>query len=226
MTDRKISLPPSWLALLDDEFGKPYMNDLRQFIASEFAQFEIYPPKAQIFNALQRVEPQNIKVVIIGQDPYHGPGQANGMCFSVNDGVPFPPSLRNIFKELTSDIGGPQPSSGNLTPWADQGVLLLNATLTVRRGQANAHQNCGWGNFTDRVIGELSKNHSGIVYLLWGGFAQTKAAHVDATRNFILKAPHPSPFSAHTGFLGCKHFSKANQYLIEQGKKPINWQLP
>lgn len=201
------------------------MNDLRQFIASEYAKYEVFPPKTQIFSALQHVEPQNVKVVIIGQDPYHGPGQANGLCFSVNNGVPFPPSLRNIFKELITDIGAPQPTSGNLTAWADQGVLLLNATLTVRRGQANSHQNCGWGNFTDRIIAELSKNYSGIVYMLWGGFAQTKAAHVDTSRNFILKAPHPSPFSAHTGFLGCKHFSKANQFLVEQGKKPINWQL-
>ena len=225
MNNRKINLPPEWLALLEDEFDKPYMKALRDFIAVEYRTKEVYPPKNQIFNALQSVLPADVKIVIIGQDPYHGPGQANGMCFSVNDGIAFPPSLRNIFKELESDIGITPPTSGNLQAWANQGVLLLNATLTVRKGEPNAHQNSGWGLFTDRVIFELNRSFNSIVYMLWGSFAQTKAAHVDATTNLILKAPHPSPFSAHKGFLGCKHFSKANGYLKNQGKQPINWQL-
>lgn len=225
MNEQKINLPPEWLELLEGEFAKPYMNDLRSFIANEYRTHEVYPPKNEIFSALQTVLPADVKVVIIGQDPYHGKGQANGMCFSVNDGIAFPPSLRNIFKELESDIGASQPTSGNLHAWASQGVLLLNATLTVRKGDANSHQNSGWGIFTDRVISELNRNYRAIAYMLWGSFAQQKAAQVDQTNNLILKAPHPSPFSAHKGFLGCKHFSKANAYLISHGKQPINWQL-
>lgn len=225
MNEQKINLPTEWLNLLADEFEKPYMSELRTFLANEYGTQEVYPPKNKIFSALQAVIPEAVKVVIIGQDPYHGPGQANGMCFSVNDGIALPPSLRNIFKELATDVGAPPPPSGNLQHWADQGVLLLNATLTVRKSEPNSHQNCGWAQFTDRIISELNQHQKEIVYMLWGSFAQRKAEQVSTANNLVLKAPHPSPFSAHSGFFGCKHFSKANNYLQSKEKKPIDWHL-
>lgn len=227
MTTIKISpkLDESWLLALKDEFQKPYFSNLKEFLLEEKRQFEIYPAGNQIFRALNHSPLNSVKVVVIGQDPYHGPGQANGMCFSVNDGIKHPPSLRNIFKELQTDVGISPPRSGDLTPWADQGVLLLNATLTVRKSQAGSHQNKGWELFTDRVIEVLNDYTEGLVFLLWGRFAQMKAAQINPSKHHLLKAAHPSPFSAHSGFFGCQHFSKTNALLKGMGKSEINWEL-
>lgn len=214
----------SWLNAMGDEFEKPYMNNLRAFLADEYANHKIYPKKQEIFAALNLTPLHEVKVVILGQDPYHGPGQAHGLCFSVNDGIPFPPSLRNIFQELQSDVAIKTPLSGNLSAWAKQGVLLLNTTLTVREGAANSHQGKGWDAFTDRIIHTVNGELNHVVFFLWGRFAQQKASFIHTHNHLVLKAAHPSPLSAYSGFFGCKHFSIANQYLTDKGKKPINWQ--
>lgn len=221
MIDPKIE--PSWKSVLIDEFNKPYFVALKDFLVEEKKKYVVYPAGANIFNAFACTPFDQVKVVIIGQDPYHGPGQAHGLSFSVPEGIQKPPSLVNIFKELHDDIGKPIPESGNLEAWAKQGVLLLNATLTVRANQAGSHQKHGWEQFTDSVISTLSKQKTGLVFLLWGRFAQDKATLIDASKHFILKAAHPSPLSAYNGFFGCKHFSKANEILLSQGKTPIAW---
>ncbi len=213
----------SWKAALGDEFTKPYFASLKQFLVEERAKHTVYPPGKLIFSAFNHTHFDNVKVVILGQDPYHGAGQANGLCFSVSDGVKMPPSLVNIFKEIQSDLGLPFPITGNLERWADQGVLLLNAILTVRANEPGSHQGKGWETFTDCVIQHISKEKEGVIFLLWGRYAQAKEKMIDAGKHHILKAPHPSPFSVHTGFYGCKHFSKANELLKAQGKKEIDW---
>jgi uracil-DNA glycosylase len=221
-----VNLQESWKSLLNDEFEKPYFKQLKQFLIEEKSKgIKIFPPGSQLFAALNRTPVESVKVVILGQDPYHGAGQAHGFCFSVNDGVKFPPSLQNIFKELKSDYGFETPSSGNLMKWADQGVLLLNATLTVRENEAGSHQNKGWEIFTDTLIKKLSEQKEQLVFILWGRFAQSKETLIDASKHLILKAAHPSPFSAYNGFFGCKHFSKTNSYLREHHLQEINWQL-
>ncbi len=219
----RVRINEEWHKLLAEEFEKPYFEELVRFVRNEYATTTVFPAGANIFRALDLCPPDKVKVVIIGQDPYHGEGQANGLCFSVNDGVQFPPSLRNIFKEINSDLGTPIPTSGDLTRWAEQGVLLLNATLTVRAHQAASHAGHGWEQFTDAVIAALSKRHEGIVYMLWGNYAGRKGAVVDPARNLILKCAHPSPLSAFNGFFGSRHFSKANAYLTSHGLEPIVW---
>lgn len=219
----EVNIASDWKELLREEFDKPYFEELVQFVREEYATHRIYPRGSNIFRAFDKCPFEQLKVVIIGQDPYHGPGQANGLCFSVGDGVPFPPSLRNIFQEVASDTGTPIPTSGNLDRWAEQGVLLLNAVLTVREHEAASHAGRGWEQFTDAVVRAIATRKEGIVYLLWGSYAQKKGAIADPTRNCILKAVHPSPLSAYRGFLGCRHFSRANEYLLSQGKTPINW---
>lgn len=221
-----VKIENSWKEQLQKEFTKPYFLQIVTHLKTEKATgATIYPPGSLIFNAFNTTPFNEVKVVILGQDPYHGPGQAMGLCFSVPDGIAPPPSLQNIFKELHTDIGMPIPLTGNLTPWAKQGVLLLNAILTVRANEAASHSKIGWMNFTDAAIKKISEEKSGIVFLLWGRFAQEKQQFIDATKHFILKAAHPSPLSAHNGFLGCKHFSKTNELLIKQGKTPIDWKL-
>lgn len=214
-----------WKEVLLDQFQSPYFTALKEFLVEEKEQYTIYPPGRLIFNAFQRTPFEKVKVVVLGQDPYHGPGQAHGLCFSVPHGIPQPPSLKNIFKELHSDLGVPIPQHGNLETWADQGVLLINATLTVRDGQAGSHQNRGWETFTNRVIELVSQEKTGVVFLLWGRFAQAKESLINGNRHLVLKAAHPSPLSAHNGFFGCKHFSRTNDYLLEQGKSGIDWSL-
>lgn len=221
MIDPKIE--ESWKKVLIDEFNKPYFLALKEFLVEEKQKYTVYPAGANIFNAFACTPFDQVKVVIIGQDPYHGPGQAHGLSFSVQDGIQKPPSLQNIFKELHEDVGKEIPESGNLESWARQGVMLLNATLTVRANQPGSHQKHGWEQFTDSVIKTLSDKKSGLVFLLWGRFAQDKAALIDSSKHYILKAAHPSPFSAYNGFFGCKHFSKTNEILQSQGKTPINW---
>lgn len=218
-----IKLEPSWKKALAHEFDQSYFQELAAFVKSEYQTTIVYPPPQFIFAALEHCPFDQVKVVILGQDPYHGPGQANGLCFSVNDGVPLPPSLLNIYKELKTDIGKPIPQSGNLETWADQGVLLLNATLTVRSGQAGSHQNQGWERFTDAVIKVLSDQKDNLVFLLWGNYAQKKGQVIDRQKHLVLEAPHPSPLSAYNGFFGCRHFSQTNVYLMLQGRDPINW---
>jgi uracil-DNA glycosylase len=213
----------TWKELLADQFAEPYFDVLKSFLLEEKSKFKVYPPGGLIFNAFNRTPANKVKVVILGQDPYHGAGQAHGLCFSVPHGVKLPPSLVNIFKELNDDLGISVPPHGNLEKWADQGVLLLNATLTVRAGQAGSHQNRGWETFTDAAIISLSRNYSGIVFLLWGRYAQAKEPLIDPARHHILRAAHPSPFSAHNGFLGCRHFSRTNELLTGQGKEPVDW---
>jgi uracil-DNA glycosylase len=222
-----VALEKSWLEALDGEFEKDYMVKLKAFLLEEKQNgHTVYPKGSDIFNALNHTPFDKVKVVILGQDPYHGQGQAHGLAFSVQKGVSIPPSLKNIYKELVDDFPGyMMPGHGELTKWADEGVLLLNATLTVRAHEANSHQGKGWEIFTDRIITELSEKREGIIFLLWGKYAQNKSALIDGTKHVILRAPHPSPFSAHTGFLGCKHFSQANDILEKEGKKPIDWQI-
>lgn len=222
--DREIRLQPGWKNCLQDEFHQPYMQELRSFLLQRKKQGAvIYPPGALIFNALDSTPFEQVKVVILGQDPYHGPGQAHGLCFSVPDGVQTPPSLVNIFKEIESDLGVPCTSNGNLQRWAEQGVLLLNAVLTVERGHAGSHQGKGWERFTDRIVAELNQHRNNLVFLLWGSYAAKKGDSIDSSRHLVLKAPHPSPLSAHRGFFGCRHFSRANNYLQEHGLEPIHW---
>lgn len=222
-----IKLVPSWLRVLGDEFDKPYMTQLREFLhAEKRAGKTIYPSSDNWFNALNSTPFDSVKVVVLGQDPYHGPGQAHGLCFSVLPGVPTPPSLVNIFKELNSDLDIPISRHGYLQHWAEQGVLLLNAVLTVQHGNANSHQGRGWEIFTDRCIEQLNREREGLVFLLWGSYAQKKGQLIDRDKHCVFAAPHPSPLSAHRGFLGCRHFSKTNDYLRERGSEPIDWALP
>lgn len=218
-----VKIEQSWKALLQEEFDKPYFAELTEFVRAEYKSYRIYPPGSQIFNAFNLCPFDKVKVVIIGQDPYHGPGQAHGLCFSVNDGVPFPPSLRNIFKEINADTGAPIPQSGNLTRWATQGVLLLNATLTVREHSAGSHQRRGWETFTDSVIRIISEQKSNVVFILWGAYAQSKASLIDSSCHLVLRSVHPSPLSAHAGFFGNHHFSLANDYLVRNGFTSIDW---
>ncbi|MEQ8907594.1 MAG: uracil-DNA glycosylase [Vicingaceae bacterium] len=219
------SLEESWKKELQDEFQADYFKQLKAFLIDEYEQHTVFPPKSQILRALDHTPFQQVKVVILGQDPYHGDGQANGLCFSVKKGVTIPPSLKNIFKEIKSDLGYELPDHGDLTPWADNGVLLLNATLTVRKGQAGSHHQKGWERFTDAVIQSLDKKREGLIFLLWGKKAQDKAHFIDKSNHHVLTAAHPSPFSAYNGFMGCRHFSKANQLLAEANKSPIDWQI-
>lgn len=220
----QVNIEPSWNAVLKDEFEKPYFKNLTDFVKNEYSQNTCYPPGKKIFSAFDHCPFDKVKVVIIGQDPYHGPGQANGLCFSVSDGIPFPPSLQNIFREIQNDLGKPFPGSGNLERWADQGVLLLNAVLTVRQGEANSHQGKGWEAFTDAVIQKVSDEKSDVVFMLWGGFAKKKGARVDKLKHLVLETGHPSPLSANKGhWFGNKHFSKANEFLSQKGKQEIVW---
>lgn len=219
----QVTINPSWKPLLQAEFDKPYFESLIQFVKQEYSNTTCYPPGALIFNAFNQCPFEDVKVVLLGQDPYHEPGQAHGLCFSVNDGIPFPPSLNNIFKEIESDLGKPIPESGNLTRWANQGVLLLNATLTVRAHSAGSHQKRGWEEFTDAVIKAISDNKENVVFMLWGSYAQSKAQLIDGTRHCILRSPHPSPLSAYRGFFGNHHFSVCNGYLKLHGLKEIDW---
>ena len=221
MSDVKIE--ESWKKRLNKEFSSPYFLKLTEFIKEEKKTYQVFPPGPQIFNAFDKCPFDEVKVVIIGQDPYHGIGQAHGLCFSVPSGVKPPPSLVNIFKEQQADLGKAIPASGNLEHWASQGVLLLNATLTVRANAAGSHQNKGWEEFTDAAIRALNEEKKNLVFLLWGAYAQKKGSFIDTKKHFVLKAAHPSPFSAYNGFFGCKHFSKTNEYLEHKGVKPIIW---
>jgi uracil-DNA glycosylase len=223
---REIKLEPGWKKELEGEFEKPYMSDLRTFLKAELTNGKtIYPRPSEYFAALNTTPFEKVRVVILGQDPYHGPDQAHGLCFSVKEGVRPPPSLQNIFKELQRDLNLAIPRHGTLTKWGEQGVLLLNATLSVESGHAGSHQGRGWEIFTDRAIQALNESRSGLIFVLWGSFAQKKAAFIDRERHTILAAPHPSPLSAHRGFLGCGHFSKINQLLLDRGEAPIDWDL-
>jgi uracil-DNA glycosylase len=215
----------SWLSALYEEFFDPYFSDLKKFLLEEKKKFRIYPPGSEIFAAFNYTPFNEVKVVILGQDPYHGPGQANGLCFSVHDGIRQPPSLQNIFKELKNDLGIPIPPSGNLEKWARQGVLLLNATLTVRAGQAGSHQGKGWELFTDATIRKLSEEKEHLVFILWGKFAQAKEAMIDPFKHHVIKSAHPSPFSADRGFFGSHPFSKTNHYLRSHDIPEIDWRL-
>lgn len=218
-----VNIHASWKAHLKEEFEKPYFKELVDFVKSEYKSKKIYPAPANIFRAFELCPFEKVKVVILGQDPYHGKGQANGLCFSVNENVAMPPSLQNIFKEIKDDLGLPIPATGNLDHWARQGVLLLNATLTVEAGKAGSHQHKGWEIFTDAVIKKLSDEKEKLVFLLWGKYAQEKGAVIDAKKHLVLRAAHPSPFSAYSGFFGCKHFSKSNDYLSQNGETSVNW---
>lgn len=220
----EVVINDSWKTILKDEFDKPYFSDLINFIKQEYKTTVCYPKGSEIFNAFNACPFDKLKVVIIGQDPYHGPNQANGLCFSVNEGIAPPPSLKNIFKELVTDINKPIPESGNLISWANQGVLLLNATLSVKENQAGSHQNKGWEQFTDAVISEISKQKEQIVFLLWGGFAKKKGKNIDSSKHVILTSGHPSPLSANRGYwFGNKHFSKTNAFLKSKGLETIDW---
>lgn len=222
---RPINLEPSWLAVLEDEFDKPYMKNLRAFLGEESRKQRIFPPGNEIFNAFTLTPFDAVKVVVLGQDPYHGPGQAHGLSFSVREGVRPPPSLENIFKELHDDLGLPRPPHGSLTKWAKQGVLLLNTVLTVRARQANSHREKGWEIFTDEVIRRVNAQRDGLVFLLWGSAAKKKSTMIDTSRHLILTSSHPSPYSASYSFFGSKPFSKINQYLEKNNKTPIDWSL-
>ena len=219
----KVDIEKSWRNILNEEFKKPYFTDLIDFVKDEYKNNQVFPPGRQIFNAFNNCPFDNVRVVIIGQDPYHGPDQANGLCFSVNDGTKFPPSLVNIFKEIKNDLDIDYPTSGNLERWAKQGVLLLNATLTVRAHSAGSHQGKGWEKFTDKVIKTLSDRKSNLVFFLWGAYAQKKGANIDRERHCVLESVHPSPLSAHRGFFGNKHFTECNEYLIFSGQNAIDW---
>ncbi|MBR5706584.1 MAG: uracil-DNA glycosylase [Bacteroidaceae bacterium] len=218
-----VRIDQSWKEHLQTEFDKPYFKTLTDFVRQEYGHATVYPPGKLIFNAFDLCPFDRVKVVIIGQDPYHEPGQAHGLCFSVQDGTQFPPSLRNIFKEISDDLGKPVPVSGDLTRWARQGVLLLNATLTVRAGQAGSHQGKGWEEFTDAVIRELNASRDGLVFILWGSYAKKKGAVIDRSRHLVLSSAHPSPLSAYNGFFGNHHFSLTNKWLEEHGETPIEW---
>lgn len=215
----------SWKDIMEEEFEKPYFTELKDFLVREKSQYAVYPPGPSIFEAFNKTPFDKVKVVLLGQDPYHGPGQAHGLCFSVPDGISFPPSLQNILIELKNDIGIQMPSKGNLTDWAERGVLLLNATLTVRANAAGSHQGKGWEIFTDAVIRKLSDKREKLVFLLWGKFAQDKRRLIDTSRHYILEAPHPSPLSAYRGFFGCKAFSRTNEILVNAGVGQIDWRL-
>ncbi len=219
-----VKIESSWKEVLKEEFEKEYFRQLTEFVRNEYSgNTPIYPPARLIFNAFDHCPFDKVKVVILGQDPYHGAGQANGLCFSVNKGIQFPPSLMNIFKEIANDTGAPLPQDGDLTRWSDQGVLLLNATLTVRAAQAGSHQRRGWEEFTDAAIRHLASLRENIVFILWGSYAQKKGSFIDRGKHLVLTSPHPSPLSAYQGFFGNHHFSRANQYLKEHGKAPIIW---
>lgn len=219
-----VKIESSWKEVLKEEFEKEYFRQLTEFVRNEYSgNTPIYPPARLIFNAFDHCPFDKVKVVILGQDPYHGAGQANGLCFSVNKGIQFPPSLMNIFKEIANDTGAPLPQDGDLTRWSDQGVLLLNATLTVRAAQAGSHQRRGWEEFTDAAIRHLASLRENIVFILWGSYAQKKGSFIDRGKHLVLTSPHPSPLSAYQGFFGNHHFSRANQYLKEHGKTPIIW---
>ena len=221
-----VKIEQSWKEILKDEFPKKYFEDIKIHIQSDIKQlYTVYPKGSQIFNAFEKTPFSKLKVVIIGQDPYHNPNQAMGLCFSVPENTPLPPSLQNIFKELYNDIGIIIPKSGDLTKWATEGVLLLNAILTVRKNEPASHSKIGWQTFTDVVIQQISEKANGIVFLLWGKYAQEKTKYIDQSKHFILTAAHPSPLSAFNGFFGCKHFSRTNEILSKQGKQPINWKL-
>lgn len=219
----EVKIEQSWKELLQTEFDKPYFAALVDFVRREYSLKKIFPPAPLIFNAFDQCPLNEVKVVILGQDPYHGIGQAHGLCFSVNDGIDFPPSLINIFKEINRDLGVPVPQTGNLIRWAQQGVLLLNATLTVEAHKAGSHQGKGWETFTDAVIKMLSDKKENLVFILWGSYAQQKGAYIDSSRHLILRSVHPSPLSAYRGFIGCGHFSAANEYLQSKNKKSIVW---
>ena len=218
-----VRIAQDWKEILCEEFSKPYFAELVEFVRAEYAAAEVFPKGRDIFRAFDKCPFDKLKVVIIGQDPYHGVGQANGLCFSVGEGVPFPPSLQNIFKEVNTDTGAPIPTSGNLDRWAEQGVLLLNAVLTVRAHQAASHAGRGWEQFTDAVVRAIATRKQGVVYMLWGSYAQRKGAIADPNNNLILKSVHPSPLSSYRGFFGCRHFSKANEYLASVGREQIVW---
>lgn len=218
-----VQIEESWKKHLAPEFEKDYFVQLTDFVRNEYAHTTVYPPGRLIFNAFNLCPFDRVKVVIIGQDPYHGPGQAHGLCFSVNDGIAFPPSLQNIFKEIQADLGKPIPTSGNLTRWAEQGVLMLNATLTVRAHAAGSHQRRGWEKFTDAAIRALNNEREHLVFILWGAYAQKKGAFIDRSRHLVLTSAHPSPLSAHNGFFGNHHFSLTNDYLRAHGQTPIDW---
>lgn len=227
--DQNVPINPqieeSWREVLNDEFHQDYFVKLKSFLVEEKKKRVVFPPGAMIFNAFNNTPFNEVKVVLLGQDPYHGPGQAHGLCFSVPDGIPKPPSLVNIFKEIQTDLGIPIPKGGNLEKWAKQGVLLLNATLTVRAHEAGSHQKRGWEQFTDAAITAISRKQTGVVFLLWGAYAQAKVSIIDQTKHHVLTAPHPSPLSVMRGFYGCKHFSKTNELLRSQGKKEIDWRI-
>lgn len=226
MSDKNVKIEDSWKQVLEGEFEKDYFKNLRSFLKKEVKNYEVYPPGPEIFSAFNHVPFDQVKAVIIGQDPYHGPGQANGLCFSVSPGIAHPPSLINIFKEIEQDLGIPYPKSGDLSAWAKQGVLLLNATLTVRRSEANSHQNIGWQTFTDAVIQKLSEEREGVVFMLWGGFAKKKGRKIDRRKHHVLETGHPSPLSANRGYwFGNKHFSKVNDILAKNGKSVIDWRV-
>ena len=220
----KVNIQAQWKDLLKDEFEKPYFQELAEFVRQEYRLHQCYPKGSSVFSAFDSCPLEECKVVLLGQDPYHGPGQAHGLCFSVQEGTAHPPSLINIFKELEADLGVPYPKSGNLEHWAREGVLLLNATLTVRQGEAGSHQGRGWEQFTDAVIQKLSKHREGLVFVLWGGYARKKKKIIDTSKHLILECGHPSPLSANRGYwFGNKHFSKVNDYLLRQGKPVIKW---
>ncbi len=219
----KVRIEDSWKVALDEEFDKDYFRSLTGFVRNEYQNHTVYPPAGLIFNAFDRTPLDQVKVVIIGQDPYHGDGQANGLCFSVNEGMTFPPSLLNVFKEINSDLGLPIPPHGNLERWADQGVLMLNATLTVRAKSPGSHQKKGWEEFTDAVISRISDEREHIVFVLWGAYAQKKGELIDSKKHLVIKSSHPSPFAAHKGFFGSKPFSETNRYLKDLGKEPVKW---
>lgn len=219
----EVRIASDWKEILGEEFTKPYFEELVKFVRSEYAAGVVYPAGANIFRAFDKCPFDKLKVVIIGQDPYHGPGQANGLCFSVGEGVPFPPSLQNILREVSADTGASMPTSGELERWAEQGVLLLNAVLTVRAHQAASHAGHGWETFTDAVVRAIAERKEGIVYMLWGSYAQRKGAIADPQKNLVLRAVHPSPLSAYRGFFGCRHFSQANDYLRSVGREAIVW---
>lgn len=222
---KKPQIDESWLSAIGDEFEKPYMKVLKAFLSEEVKKHTVYPPGKDMFNAFNYTPFDQVKVVIIGQDPYHGPNQAHGLCFSVQKGVPNPPSLQNIFREIKESLGIEMPKHGCLESWAYQGVFLLNASLSVRAHQANSHSKQGWEKFTDRAIKEIAENREGIVFMLWGAYARKKAEMIDQSKHLVLEAPHPSPLSAHRGFFGCGHFKKANEYLESKGMQPIDWAL-